>query len=105
MPRKKKQPNTTTMYLVMVHSDGSPTQVLLPDGRMAILIPETDLYPYTEAKTFTGVVRKLRGGKLEIMSDEDESIEDIKEGMIFDGHDPKEVRAMKLEHHPFVSFT
>lgn len=104
MPRKKKQPNTTTMYLVMVHSDGSPTQVLLPDGRMAILIPETDLYPYTEAKTFTGVVRKLRGGKLEIMSDEDESIEDIREGMIFDGHDPKEVRAMKLEKHPMISF-
>ena len=105
MPRKKKQPNTTTMYLVMVHSDGSPTQVLLPDGRMAILIPENDLYPYTEAKTFTGVVRKLRGGKLEIMSDEDESIEDIKEGMIFDGHDPKEVRAMKLEKCPLISFT
>jgi len=104
MARKKKQENVTTTYLVMVHSDGTPTQVLLPDGRMAILIPETDLYPCTGAKAFTGVVRKLRGGKFEIMSDEDESIEDIKEGMIFDGHDPKAVRAMKLEKHPMISF-
>jgi hypothetical protein len=102
---KKKKPNETTTYLVMVHSDGRPTQVILPDGRMAILIQQHDLYPCNEVSTFTGVVRKLRGGKFEIMSDEDESIEDIKEGMIFDGHDPKAVRAMKLEKHPLVSFT
>lgn len=102
---KKKQENTTAMYIVMVHSDGSPTQVLLPDGRMAILIPQNDLYPCTEASTFTGVVRKLRGGKFEIMSDEDENIEDIREGLIFDGYDPKEAKAMKLEKCPLISFT
>lgn len=104
MPRKKKTENVTTTYMVMVHSDGSPTQVILPDGRMAILLPERDLYPCNEARTFTGIVRKLRDGKLEVVSDEDESIEDLKEGMVFDGHDPKEVRAMKLERHPMISF-
>ena len=96
---RKKKPNETTTYLVMVHSDGRPTQVLLPDGRMAILVPQNDLY------ACTGVVRKLRGMTFEIMSDEDESIEDIREGLIFDGHDPKEVKAMKLEKCPLISFT
>ena len=104
MGKKKKQENVITTYLVMVHSDGTPTQVLLPDGRMALLIPEHEVCLCTKAKPFTGVVRKLRGGKFEIMSDDDESIEDIKEGMIFDGHDPKVVRAMKLEKHPMISF-
>ena len=105
MARKKKQENVTTTYLVMVHSDGSPTQVLLPDGRMAILVPQNDLYACTDASTFTGVVRKLRGRTFEIMSDEDESIEDIREGLIFDGYDPKKVKAMKLEKCPLISFT
>lgn len=104
MGRKKKPENVTVSYLVMVHSDGRPTEVILPDGGMAILIPQNDLYPCTQASTFTGVVRRLRSGLLEIMSDEDESIEDIKEGMIFDGYDPKEVRSMKLEKHTLISF-
>ena len=104
MPRKKKPENVTVSYLVMVHSDGRPTEVILPDGRMAILVPHSDLYPCTTASVFTGVVHRLRSGTFELMSDEDESIEDIKEGMIFDGHDPKVVKAMKLEKHPLISF-
>ena len=102
---KKKKPNETTTYLVMVHSDGRPTQVILPDGRMTILIQQHDLYPCTEVSTFTGVVSRKKGGKFEIYGDGGESIEDIKESLIFDGHDPRTVRALKLEHHPLVSFT
>lgn len=102
---KKKQENVTTTYLVMVHSDGRPTEVLLPDGRMALLVPQNDLYPCTSAEVSQGVVHRRKNGFLTVYGEDGESIEDIKEGLIFDGHDPKEVRAMKLEHHPFVSFT
>ena len=104
MARKKKTETTTTTYLVMVHSDGRPTEVLLPDGRMALLVPESDLFPCTRAQVFTGVVHRPRSGVVEILSDEDESIEDIRESLIFDGDDPRRVRAMKIEKHPLVSF-
>jgi hypothetical protein len=100
----RKKTNETTTYLVMVHSDGRPTQVILPDGRMAILIQQYDLYPCTEVSTFTGVVSKKKSGKVEIYGEDGESVEDIKEGLIFDGHDPRTVKALKLEHHPLVSF-
>jgi hypothetical protein len=103
MARKKVR--EAKAYLVMVYEDGSPTEVILPDGRMALLVPHDDLYFCDAARTFTGVVRKLKAGKVEILSDEEESIEDLKEGMIFDGEDPKAVRSMKLEHHLMISFT
>ena len=106
MARKKKTESITTTYLVMVHSDGRPAEVLLPDGRMALLIPEHDLFPCTRAQVFTGVVHRPRTGNVEILSDEDESIEDIREAMIFDGDaDPRKVKAMKIEKQPLVSFT
>ena len=101
---KKKKPNETTTYLVMVHSDGRPTQVILPDGRMAILIQQHDLYPCTEVSTFKGVVSRKKSGKVEIYSEDGESVEDVKEGLIIDGYDPRTVRALKLEHLPLVSF-
>jgi hypothetical protein len=100
--RKKKEAKA---YLVMVYEDGSPTQVILPDGRMALLIPHDDMYFCDKASVFTGVVRKLRAGKVELVSDEEESIDDLKEGMIFDGEDPRAVRSMKLEHQLMISFT
>lgn len=106
MARKKKTENTTTTYLVMVHSDGRPAEVLLPDGRMALLIPEHEIGLCTRALVFTGVVHRPRTGNIEILSDEDESIEDLREAMIFDGDaDPRKVKAMKIEKHPLVSFT
>jgi hypothetical protein len=106
MAKKKSDSVTTTTYLVMVHSDGRPTEVLLPDGRLALLVPEADLYPCTRAQVITGVVHRPKTGNIEILSDELESIEDIREAMIFDGDaDPRKVRAMKIEHHPLISFT
>ena len=105
MARKKKTESITTTYLVMVHSDGRPAEVLLPDGRMALLVPESDLYPCTRAQVFQGVVHRRKNDFITVYGEDGESIEDIKEGLIFDGHDPKSVRAMKLEHHPMVSFT
>ena len=105
MARKKKQESATTTYLVMVHSDGRPTEVILPDGRMAILLKENDLYPCDRAQVFQGVVHRRKNGFVTVYGEDGESIEDIKEGLIFDGHDPKSVRAMKFEQHPMVSFT
>lgn len=105
MARKKKTESTTTTYLVMVHSDGRPADVLLPDGRMALLIPEHETYLCTRASLFNGVIQRHRSGVVEILSDEDESIEDIRESLIFDGDDPRKVKAMKIEKHPMVSFT
>lgn len=105
MARKKKTENATTTYLVMFHSDGSPAQVLLPDGRMALLLPEHEAYACTRARIFTGVIQRHRNGAVEIISDEDESIESLRDEMISDGVDPRTVKAMKLEHHPLVSFT
>ena len=102
---KKKQENITTTYLVMVHSDGRPAEVILPDGRLALLVPESDLYPCTRASVSQGVVHRRKNGFVTLYGEDGESIEDIREGLIFDGHDPKGVRAMKLEHHPLVSFT
>ena len=52
MARKKKTENTTTTYLVMVHSDGRPAEVLLPDGRMALLIPEHEIYLCNKVSLF-----------------------------------------------------
>ena len=105
MARKKKTESITTTYLVMVHSDGRPADVLLPDGRMAFLIPAHEIYLCNKAALVTGVVQRHRSGVVEILSDEDESIEDIRESLIFDGDDPRKVKAMKIEKHPLVSFT
>lgn len=103
MARKKSR--EAKAYLVMVYDDGSPSEVILPDGRMAYLVERDNLYFCDGAKTFTGVVRKLRAGKVELISDEEESIEGMKEGMISEGEDPRSVKSMKLEHHLMVSFT
>lgn len=101
MARKKR---STTTYLVMVHDDGSPTEVLLPDGRLALLVPPHDFYPCTTAFTTTGVIRRLRGGAVEFVSDGEESPDAVRENLIFDGENPRTVRAMKLETQLMVSF-
>jgi hypothetical protein len=101
----KKKPNETTTYLVVVHSDGRPTQVILPDGRMALLVPHDDMYFCDKASVFTGVVRRGRGRKIDLISDEAEQLDDIRESMIFDGASPKDVKSMKLEHQLMISFT
>ena len=104
MARKKKAESTTITYLVMVHSDGRPSQVVLPDGRMALLVLHDDLSFCDKTDIFTGVVRRLRAGKVDIISDEAEQLDDIRESMLFDGVSPKDVKSMKLEHQLMISF-
>jgi hypothetical protein len=103
--RKKKAEGTTITYLVMVHSDGRPSQVVLPDGRMALLVMHDDMYFCDKTDVFTGVVRRRRAGKVDIISDEAEQLDDIRESMLFDGVSPKDVKSMKLEHQLMISFT
>lgn len=103
MARKKAK--EAKAYLVMVYEDGSPSEVILPDGRMAFLIPHDDMYFCDKVSIFTGVVKRGRAGKVELISDEEEPLDDVREGMIFDGGSPKDVKSMKLEHQLMISFT
>jgi hypothetical protein len=102
MSRKKKQTKETTTFLVMVHSDGSPAQVLLPDGRMAIMSPEYDLYACTRALVSDCVLIRKKDGGVEVW--EDASIDDVRSTLMIDGFNVREINKMKIEKHPIVKF-
>lgn len=97
----KKKRNTTT-YLVMVHDDGSPAEVLLPDGRMALLLPSTESWLCTTAIISNGVIRRSRG-KITIESDLDSDIEAVREE-IRDQESPAAAARARLEVHTLVCF-
>lgn len=99
MARKKR--NTTT-YLVMVHDDGSPAEVLLPDGRMALLLPSTESWLCTTAFITNGVIRRRRG-KIMIECDSDSDIEAVREEIRIDEGPAAAARA-RLEACPMVCF-
>jgi hypothetical protein len=99
MARKKR---STTTYLVMVHDDGSPIDVLLPDGRMAILLPDTSLDALRSSDVFVGTVRHRRGGTLEIMS-EFGDIDETRQRII-DEEGGRRGAAARLELRTMISF-
>jgi hypothetical protein len=102
MARKKKAENTTTTYLVMFHSDGSPAQVLLPDGRMAILSPEYDLYACTTAAVSDCVLIRRKDGGVDVW--EGSSIDEVRSTLMIDGFDKRQIDKMKIEKHFMVTF-
>lgn len=99
MARKKR--NTTT-YLVMVHDDGSPAEVLLPDGRMALLLPSGDMCAATTAIVTNGVIRRHRN-RITVELDTEPNIEWARDEIRIDEGPAVAARA-RLEVHPMVCF-
>ena len=94
MMARKKERKIKAVYTVFEYEDKGPMEVILPDGRLAILVATNDLYECTGAGIATGAVRRLRGNKIELLDDDCSSLEELREMMVFDGYDPEEVRKM-----------
>jgi len=104
MMARKKERKIRAVYTVFEYEDKGPMEVILPDGRLAILIATNDLYECTGAGITMGAVRRLRGSKIELLDDDCRSMEELRETLLFDGWDPEEVRKMKVDLRPLVSF-
>jgi hypothetical protein len=104
MMARKKERKIRAVYTVFEYEDKGPMEVILPDGRLAILVASNDLYECTGAGVSTGAVRRLRGNKIELLDDDCSSLEELRETMVWDGYDPEEVRKMKVDLRPIVSF-
>lgn len=101
---RKKERKIKAVYTVFEYEDRGPMEVILPDGRLALLVATNDLYECTGAGIATGAVRRLRGNKIELLDDDCSSLEELRETMVWDGYDPEEVRKMKIDLRPIVSF-
>lgn len=101
---RKKERKVKAVYTVFEYEDGGPMEAILPDGRMALLTLPHDLYECTSASIVHGAICRRRGGKIEIMDDECNSLEEAREHLDMAGYDPEEVRRMKLELRVMVSF-
>ena len=104
MMARKKERKIRAVYTVFEYEDKGPMEVILPDGRLAILIMAHDLYECTGASTSMGAVRQRRGSKIELLDDDCNNLEELRETLLFDGWDPEEVRKMKIDLRPLVSF-
>ena len=104
MARKKKERAVKGVYTVFEYEDGGPMEVILPDGRMAILIDGENLYECTRTTTTTGCVRRLRNGKIELMDDNCNDVEETRTVLREDGVAPDAGRKMVFELRPMVSF-
>jgi hypothetical protein len=100
---RKKERKVKAVYTVFEYEDKGPMEVILPDGRLALLIPSQDLYLCESATVMNGCVRRLRGGKIEILDDTSDTLEQARESLKF-SYDDGEVNKMALEIRPVVSF-
>jgi hypothetical protein len=101
---RKKERKVRAVYTVFEYEDGGPMEAILPDGRMALLMLPHDLYECTSASVMIGAIARRRGGKIEIVDDDCSTLEDAREHLEMSGYDPEEVRRMKLELRPLISF-
>jgi hypothetical protein len=104
MMARKKERKIRAVYTVFEYEDKGPMEVILPDGRLAILVATNDLYECTRAGIATGAVRRLRGNKIELLDDNCSSLDELRETMEYDGYSPEEIRKMKIDLRPIVSF-
>ena len=101
---RKKERKVRAVYTIFEYEDGGPMEAILPDGRLALVVPPHDLYQCTTAKVALGAVVHRRGGKIEIIDDCCKDIEDARDRAAEYGYEPREIRRMKLEIRPMVSF-
>jgi hypothetical protein len=100
---RKKERRVKAVYTVFEYEDRGPMEVILPDGRLALLLPSQDLYPCDAATVMNGCVRRLRGGKIEILDDSSNTLDEARENLKF-SYDDGDVHKMALEIRPMVSF-
>ena len=102
---RKKERKVKGVYTVFEYEDKGPMEVILPDGRMALLIATNDLYECTGADVSIGAVQRLRGNKIELLDDSCSNLEELRASMEYDGYSPEEISKMKIDFRPLVSFT
>jgi len=91
------------VYTVFEYEDKGPMEVILPDGRLAILVATYDMYECTRAEIATGAVRQMRGNKIEILDDNCSSLEEVRDRLL-DDYTSEEIRKMKIDLRPILSF-
>lgn len=101
---KKKERAVKGVYMVFEYEDGGPLDVILPDGRKAVLVAPDDMYTCDRVHTGLGLVRNYRGGKFELLDDQCDTLEKGK-AWLEEDYDPAEIRKMNLEIRPMVSFS
>jgi len=104
MMARKKERKIRAVYTVFEYEDKGPMEVILPDGRLAILIATNDMYECTVADVTMGAVRRMRGSKIELLDDNCSSLEEVRDRLL-DDYTPEEIRKMKIDLQPLVSFT
>jgi hypothetical protein len=101
---KKRERKIKAVFTVFVYEDGSPMEAMLPDGRMALVIDRGDWMACTGVHQAQGIIRKHRGGKIEIIDDEHGDLEKCRQKLISYGAYQSEAKKMALESRPMVSF-
>jgi hypothetical protein len=103
MMARKKERKIRAVYTVFEYEDKGPMEVILPDGRLAILTMTHDMYECTGASISMGAVRRRRGNKIELLDDDCSSLEELRDRLL-DDYTPEEIRKMKIDLQPIVSF-
>jgi hypothetical protein len=99
----KKERKVKAVYTVFEYEDGGPMEAILPDGRMALLIDDHNLYEFTRSTITTGLIRRRSRGAIEILDDSSSSLEEARDRLL-DHHTPAEISKMTLELRYMVSF-
>ena len=104
MASRKKERAVKGVYMVFEYEDGGPLEVILPDGRKALLIAPDDMYTLDRVFVGHGLVRNYRGGKFELLDDQCDTLEKGR-AWLEEDYDLSEVKKMNLEIRPTVSFS